>query len=204
MLSAIANELHIRTITVAHHSTDQLETMLMALCRGGGLRRIAGMTPTRELSPGVLLVRPLLHADKEDLQEICRACDITWCDDPTNDDPSTPRGRLRRDVIPVLRQLWSAADRHAANASTLLQAAANAFDALVPEGTQWSRESLSKYPLPVIAAALHSAIGDHATFETVQSIANAVADECTEPRTFSCGDGCVATVTAHHVEIIYT
>ena len=200
----IAKDLGVTTIAVAHHAADQLETMLMALCRGGGLKRLAGMQPSRQLSDDIALIRPLLHVDKEELEEVCRLADVVWCNDPTNDDPTTPRGRLRRDVIPVLRHLWPAADRHAANASTILQAATDAFDSFIPNGTQWSRKSLSQHSLPIIAAAVHGAVGEHATFDTVQSIASAVADDVTDPREFSCGHGCVATVTAHHVEIVYT
>jgi tRNA(Ile)-lysidine synthetase-like protein len=203
-LLEVARELEVHTVAVAHHAADQLETMLMALCRGGGLKRLAGMLPSRQLSEEVNLIRPLLHVDKENLEEVCRMADVQWCHDPTNNDLSTPRGRLRNDVIPVLRNLWPAADRHAANASTILQAATDAFESFVPDGSHWSREMLSQYPLPVIAAAVHSAVGELATFDTVQSIAAAVADDVTDPREFSIGHGCVATVTAHHVEIVYT
>lgn len=203
-LLQVATDFGFRTIAVAHHAADQLETMIMALCRGGGLRRLAGMRSSRRLSEEIGLIRPLLHVEKEELKEVCRLADIKWCDDPTNDDQSTPRGRLRNDVIPVLRQLWPAADRHAANASTILLAASEAFESCIPDGTQWSRKSLSKHPLPIIAAAVHGAVGEYATFDTVQSIANAVADDVTDPRKFSCGQGCTATVTAHNVEIVYT
>ena len=200
----IATDCGFRTIAVAHHAADQLETMLMALCRGSGLKRLAGMQPSRQLSEEVTLIRPLLHIDKEDLEEVCRMADVQWCHDPTNDDLSTPRGRLRSDVIPVLRNLWPGADRHASNASTILQAATEAFESFVPDGKQWSRQTLSQFPVPIIAAAVHGAVGEHATFDTVQSIASAVADDVTDPREFACGQGCVATVTAHHVEIVYT
>jgi tRNA(Ile)-lysidine synthase len=200
----VANELEVQTVAVAHHAADQLETMLMALCRGGGLRRLAGMQSSRQLSEAITLIRPLLHIDKEDLEAVCQMANVQWCSDPTNEDSSTPRGRLRQDVIPVLRNLWPAADRHAANASTILQAATEAFESFVPDGTQWSRKKLSQFPIPIIAAAVHGAVGEHATFDTVQSIASAVADDVTDPRKFACGQGCVATVTAHHVEIVYS
>jgi len=86
----IAKDLGVSTIAVAHHAADQLETMLMALCRGGGLKRLAGMQPSRQLSDDIALIRPLLHVDKEELEEVCRLADVVWCNDPTNDDPTTP------------------------------------------------------------------------------------------------------------------
>ena len=201
-LCAIANTNNAPTIAVGHHATDQLETMLMALCRGGGIRKLAGMAPSRPLTDEIALLRPLLHADKNMLENICRISDVPWCEDPTNSDKTTPRGRLRKDVIP--RELWPAADRHAANASSMLQAAADSFQLDVPNGNSWKRETLSVLPIPVIAAAVHNAVGNHATYETVQSIAVAIADNSTEPRTFVCSDGCVTKVTAHRVEVLYT
>ncbi|MEE2912828.1 MAG: tRNA lysidine(34) synthetase TilS [Planctomycetota bacterium] len=203
-LFKIAKKLEVQSVAVAHHAADQLETMLIALCRGGGLKRLAGMNPSRPLGENVSLIRPLLHIDKQLLEEICQLAKIKWCNDPTNNDLTTPRGRLRRDVIPVLHSLWPAADKHAANASTILQAATDTFESFVPNGTQWSRKKLSQHPIPIIAAAVHGAVGEYATFDTVQSIASAVADDVTDPRAFTCGEGCIATVTAHHVEIVYT
>jgi len=203
-LCEIAKANNATAVLVAHHAEDQLETMLMALCRGGGLRKIAGMAPSRSLQNGITLLRPVLHAEKQTLLDICICADVQWCEDPTNTDSSTPRGRLRKDVIPVLRELWSAADRHAANASSMLHAATDAFESGVPGGNSWSRESLSQLPIPIIAAAMHQAVGQHATYETIRSIASAVVDSNTNPRTFVCSDGCVATVTAHQVEVVYT
>lgn len=204
VLCEIAKANNSTAVLVAHHAEDQLETMLMALCRGGGLRQIAGMAPSRPLQGGLTLLRPVLYADKHTLLDICRSANVQWCDDKTNTDCSTPRGRLRKDVIPVLRELWTAADRHAANASSMLHAATDAFETAVPRGNAWSRESLSQLPIPIIAAAMHQAVGQHATYETIQSIASAVVDSNTNPRTFVCSDGCVATVTAHQVEVVYT
>lgn len=203
-LCTIANEHNMAVIAVAHHAEDQLETMLMALCRGGGMRKLAGMKPSRELTDSVHLIRPLLHVDKATLLEICSLAKIDWCEDPTNSDCSTPRGKLRQDVIPILRELWPAADRHAANAASLLHPAIDAFDESIIGGTSWSRESLNQLTLPAIAGTVHRAVGTHATFETVQAITRAIADSNTDPRSFVCSEGCVVNITAHLVEVVYT
>ena len=71
----------------------------------------------------------LLPVTKAMLMDLCHAADVTWRDDPTNVDPATLRGRLRRDVLPVLEELWpNAAQRTAVNAP-LVQAAAEALGA---------------------------------------------------------------------------
>ena len=190
-------------VSVAHHADDQLETMLMALCRGGGIRKLAGMSNNRKLSDEISLIRPLLQTNKIDLISICELASVSWCKDPTNEDVNTPRGRLRRDVIPVLRELWSSADKHAANASLILQAAADVFEAVAPVGNVWKREELAEFPTPIIAESIHLAVGNRAKNETVNAIAHAVADGITDPRIFECSDACNVYVTAHTVEVCY-
>ena len=87
---------------------------------------------------------------------------------------------------------------------SILHPAIDAFDASIRDGTSWSRESLCQLQKPVIAATLHQAVGNLATYEIIQSIANAIADKNTEPRSFVCSEGCIVNVTAHFVEVTYT
>ncbi len=204
-LTEIAHEHSLTTLAVAHHATDQLETMLMALCRGGGPRKLAGMATSRPLTKDITLVRPLLHADPSELRHICEIAEVQWCSDPTNTDKATPRGRLRLDVLPALRELWPAADRHAANASIMLHAAADAIDAQATFGSEcdaWERGTLSVVSPEIVAAVVHKAVGNRASFETLRSIAAAITDTSTEPREFDCGSNCVVKVTAHEVRVV--
>ena len=204
-LTAIATEMNLTQVAVAHHARDQLETMLMALCRGGGPCKLAGMATERELTTGVTLVRPLLHANQSELHDICKISDVTWCEDPTNSDPNTPRGKLRLEVLPKLRELWPAADRHAANASVMLKAAADALDAqamLYEKNNSWNRKTLAVVSQEIVATLMHKAIGDKTSFETVQSIAAAITDSSTESRVFDCGSGCVVRVSASEVCVV--
>jgi len=206
-LTEIAREHSLSTLVVAHHATDQLETMLMALCRGGGPRKLAGMASSRPLTQDITLVRPLLHAEPSELRHICEIAEVQWCNDPTNTDKATPRGRLRLDVLPALRELWPAADRHAANASVMLQAAADAIDAQANVDTEcdaWERGTLSVVSPEIVAAVVHKAVGNRASFETLRSIAAAITDSSTEPREFDCGSNCVVKVTAHEVRVVQT
>ena len=204
-LTTIATQMKLTQIAVAHHATDQLETMLMALCRGGGPHKLAGMVTKRALTDDISLVRPLLHADQSELIHICNISGVSWCNDPTNSDPNTPRGKLRLEVLPKLRELWPAADRHAANASVMLQAAANALDAkamLYEKDTSWNRKTLAVVPQEIVATLMHKAVGNKTSFETVQSIAAAITDSSTEPREFDCGAGCIVRVTANEVCVV--
>ena len=60
-------------IAVAHHLMDQAETVLMRLCRGTGLKGLAGMAPVREN-----ICRPLLFCDREEIEDYCRENGLDW------------------------------------------------------------------------------------------------------------------------------
>ena len=149
-LASAARRAGASAVAVAHHADDQLETVLMAICRGGGIDAIAGMPWRRDLDAGggLTLVRPLLGLRKRDCVELCEVADVPWREDPTNDDRSRPRGRLRRDVIPALEALWPRASERAgdvaeaARAASEIQAAAVA--AVFGDGSmrRWSRDAL--------------------------------------------------------------
>ncbi len=203
-ISEVATQVGATRVLTAHHADDQLETMLMALCRGGGLQQLAGMAKDRMLTDHITLSRPLLDVRKQELVEICESCAIPWCEDPTNTSLDTPRGKLRANVIPTLRELYPAADKHAANASTLLHGLIRERAHDIPQGVAWPREELSQFDHAIVSEAVHLALGTNATFETVDSIASAVKDDSTHERTFTCANGFVAKVTAHTVEVMHS
>ncbi len=79
-------------IATGHTADDQLETLLLRLHRGSGLRGLRGILAAR--SDGV--VRPLLAVRRSELQRALAALGLGWREDATNRDVSIPRNRLRR------------------------------------------------------------------------------------------------------------
>lgn len=114
-------EENIPVLITAHHAEDNLETMLMHLTRGSGLRGLCGIRPVRTFSGGVLL-RPLLRAAKADLLGVCAAHDIAWRTDETNDDCTYTRNRIRADVLPTLAAINPALLTRAADTADALRA----------------------------------------------------------------------------------
>lgn len=127
-LAEVAKRVSAKHVAVAHHAEDQLETMLMALCRGAGARGLAGMRPTRKIDDGITIVRPFLRVRKRDCEDLCRKAEIAWREDPSNVDVSKRRARLRRDVTPVLEELWPGAARRAAACAKILALASDALE----------------------------------------------------------------------------
>ncbi|MHC4216976.1 MAG: tRNA lysidine(34) synthetase TilS [Planctomycetota bacterium] len=199
-------------VAVAHHAQDQLETVLIALGRGGGIDGLSGMPWRRPLAEGVELVRPLLVVPKSACLEMCDAAGLPWRHDPTNADPTTVRGRLRRDVITVLEDLWPSATLGASLAAEDAAAARAALEHVLgdgfgdPSARRWERDRLRALPVPVIAAGLRRAARDAAPDPSVACgrgqvlpVAEAILDKVRRPRTWHWPQGLEVRVTAREV-----
>jgi tRNA(Ile)-lysidine synthase len=127
-------------LLTAHHQDDQLETVLLALLRGSGVRGLAAM---RSVTPfaGTQLVRPLLGVPRAALESYARAHRLAVTHDPSNADERRDRNFLRLQVVPLLRARWPAAAatversaRHLAEAQGLLEHSARAALAGAADG----------------------------------------------------------------------
>ncbi|MDE0198764.1 MAG: tRNA lysidine(34) synthetase TilS [Caldilineaceae bacterium] len=98
-------------VAVAHTANDQAETVLMNLIRGSGVHGLAGMRAVRpflfqdEPVPGVRVVRPLLDVSRSEIIEYLREHDIPWREDPSNQDRTLVRNRVRHEILPRLQEL---------------------------------------------------------------------------------------------------
>jgi tRNA(Ile)-lysidine synthase len=129
-------------VAVGHHADDNAETVLHRICRGTGLRGLAGMTDIRAIQPGsrVKLVRPFLDMRRATLEQLCRQLKLEYRTDATNESPEFTRARIRHLVLPLLRDkinpnVSEAILRLAGQAqwlgTYLEDAAARTFDSLV-------------------------------------------------------------------------
>jgi len=94
-------------LLTAHNQDDQLETILLQLVRGSGLRGLAAM-PERVPFGAGLLLRPLLPWSRAELQRYLEAEGVRWLEDPSNRDERFDRNYLRSRVVPALRERWPA------------------------------------------------------------------------------------------------
>ena len=114
----------------AQHRNDQLETVLLQLFRGAGLKGLSGMPAAREFSKGMLL-RPFLDVNQDSITQYARQNNLQWIEDPSNQDTRFERNYLRQKIIPLLEQRWPGIDTavsrvagHCAQAQTALSASA--------------------------------------------------------------------------------
>ncbi len=117
------------TLWMAHHQSDQAETLLYRLMRGSGVRGLAGMPMQRALGAG-WLERPLLQASRGDIEAFLADEAIVWCDDPTNDEAIQDRNYLRHHVMTPLAARWPAAAEQMARSAAHLREADELLQAL--------------------------------------------------------------------------
>ena len=104
-------------IAVAHNQNDQAETMLWNLVRGSGLKGLGGIRPVRDH-----IIRPLLFTSREEIEEILKEADLSWCTDRTNLETDYTRNKIRLSLLPQMQQeLNHQAVRHMAEAALRLQ-----------------------------------------------------------------------------------
>jgi tRNA(Ile)-lysidine synthase len=95
-------------VLTAHTLNDQAETFLLNLTRGSGLEGLSGMEQCRKLKDetDILLIRPLLSwAERELTVEYCRNNKIDYCHDIMNKDENFNRVKIRKKIIPLLKEI---------------------------------------------------------------------------------------------------
>ena len=106
---ACCREQGYRAVVVAHHAEDNVETLLLNLLRGTGLRGLGGMHPAGRLPVpeygDIPLLRPLLTFSREQIQDWVRSHQVPYREDRTNASTDYRRNLLRHKVLPVLAEI---------------------------------------------------------------------------------------------------
>jgi tRNA(Ile)-lysidine synthetase-like protein len=110
-LGELADQLGLVAIATAHTARDQAETVLLRILRGTGVAGLAGIAASRARTLQPLLrplqqplLRPLLAVDRATIDDYAAARCLPVWDDPMNADLRFARARVRRQLMPRLRQ----------------------------------------------------------------------------------------------------
>ena len=116
----------VKSIALAQHADDQVETMLLALSRGAGLPGLAAM-PARWERDGITWHRPLLAVPAQTIRHWLAHEELGWIEDSSNTNDAFTRNRIRLRLLPVLaeafpqfRETFARSAGHAAQAQQLL------------------------------------------------------------------------------------
>ncbi|MBO72498.1 MAG: tRNA lysidine(34) synthetase TilS [Flavobacteriales bacterium] len=87
-------------VATAHHLDDQLETILINLTRGTGLKGLRGMKVKRDN-----IIRPLLCVSRDEINDFIYENHIPFREDCSNASGKYFRNKIRHQVIPVLKEI---------------------------------------------------------------------------------------------------
>ncbi|MEM8602762.1 MAG: tRNA lysidine(34) synthetase TilS [Cyanobacteria bacterium P01_H01_bin.121] len=119
----LANALNCPVVLTGHTASDRAETLLHNLMRGSGLDGLTALTWSRDLQPGLQLIRPLLNITRGETGQFCQEQALPIWDDSTNQELTYSRNRIRLELLPYLQQHLNAqVDRHLAQTAELLAA----------------------------------------------------------------------------------
>ncbi len=102
-LEAARGEHDLGAIATGHHRDDQLETIVMRLFRGTGPDGLRGIPRRRER-----FIRPLLRVSRAQLLDYLCERQLVWREDASNLDGSNVRGRIRRELLPLVQDIFGA------------------------------------------------------------------------------------------------
>lgn len=94
-----------RVIAVAHHRDDSVETFLLNLVRGTGIKGLRGIAAVNGR-----VVRPMLGVSRADILDYLEALQQDYVTDSTNLVDEYMRNKIRLNVLPLLRELNPSVD----------------------------------------------------------------------------------------------
>lgn len=135
-------------VLTGHTADDQVETILLNLIRGAGLDGLSGMRPAGH---------PILRLRRSETRALCERLEITPVQDPSNDDISILRNRVRHELIPMLNRIASRdVVSVIARQADRLRADAEYLDVLASTVDAQDAAAVAAAPLPLATRALRS------------------------------------------------
>ena len=140
-----------QAIAVAHHRDDSVETVLMNLVRGTGIRGVGGIRPKNGY-----VVRPLLAVSRSEILDWLAEQQLSYVTDSTNLSDAYTRNFIRLRVLPLLEELNPSvkaaiartADHLAETEAIYLHVVEKARRELVKEDLRIPIARLMEYPSP--------------------------------------------------------
>lgn len=144
-------DLGAQAIAVAHHRDDSIETLLMNMLRGSGIRGMGGIKARNGH-----VVRPLLCVSRDEIVDWLGSQGYSYVVDSTNMSDAYTRNFIRLRLLPMLEELNPAARTTLARTAEHLSAAGSIYmyvverakrELAISEGTL-SIGKLMEYPAP--------------------------------------------------------
>ncbi len=94
----IRKDFHYDYVVTAHHADDSLETFLINLSRGTGLKGLMGIPEVNGNT-----IRPLLPFKRTQIEAFAKEQQLYWREDSSNQNTDYLRNQIRHEVVPKLK-----------------------------------------------------------------------------------------------------
>lgn len=121
---------HAVAIAVAHHQDDSMETLLLNLIRGTGIRGLTGIKPRAGN-----IIRPLLCVSKQEILQFAVQKKLNFVTDSSNLQPDFTRNKIRLQLIPLLETINPSVREALLQTAYNLHEAAKIYDAEIKKAT---------------------------------------------------------------------
>jgi len=88
-------------LLTAHHADDNVETVMMNFFRGTGIKGLRGILPKQQQ-----IVRPLLFATREDIEEYAVTNQVEYITDSSNASNDYTRNLFRNEILPLIEKIY--------------------------------------------------------------------------------------------------
>ena len=118
-------------ICIAHHRDDSVETVLLNLIRGTGIKGLTGIKPRNGN-----IIRPLLCVSRQEIEDWLKKEKQPFITDSTNLETDYTRNKIRLQLLPMMRAINPDADNAIAQTAAHLQGSYAIYRDAIDKATQ--------------------------------------------------------------------
>lgn len=142
----LRQDIDAEAICVAHHRDDSVETVLLNLVRGTGLRGLRGIQPQNGH-----IIRPLLSVSRIEILSYLEFLHQDYVVDSSNLKNDVKRNKVRLDILPMLQKLNPSVSQSVFESSLRIAEAVKVYDAAIEKSIS---EVTSALPLNILCIHL--------------------------------------------------
>ncbi len=158
IFDALLNDGIVDVIALAHHLNDQVETVLMRMFRGTGIKGLRGIVDRKGY------IHPMLNFTKAEIREYAAAHRIPYKEDATNFDSEYTRNYIRHEIIPHVKSRFPGFEYAVAKLAKSAEEIEDFMLSVAP-GVKLEEQSAT---LPIEVLNLHPALAKKTIAETLR------------------------------------
>ena len=145
----LRNDIGAEAICVAHHRDDSIETILLNLVRGTGIRGLTGIKPRNGN-----IIRPLLCVSRQEIEKYLKDENQSYVTDSTNlNADEAIRNKIRLQILPLLREINPSVSESIQRTAERLSEVEKVVNNVLEEQTEsdeLSLQNIKQFPSPEI------------------------------------------------------